>query len=96
MSIDITSPISDRVSQQSLRDVAQRTYVEVGLLISCQSGDVHDFLPSKSFPKSPNWDLLGSMTQGGYEMTDGGARCWSMGGPKGDLTTGRPIRGFVS
>ena len=54
--MDITWPMSHRVSLQSLRDVAQRTYV--GQLIPRQTTEVLDFLPSLTLP---SWNLFGSI-----------------------------------
>ena len=65
-----------RVSQRSLRDNAQRTYVDIGSLIPpCQTNDVHDFLQSAGLPKR---NLLGLMTQGGSGMMEVRGQCMSM------------------
>jgi hypothetical protein len=72
VSIDISWPISRRVSQQSFRDAARRPYVDIGRLTSRQSSDVHDPLPST---RPQNKSLFGSM-MGRKEWCWLG--CWSM------------------
>ena len=60
-----------RVSQQSSRDIAQKTYVDFGWLISCQSREVH--VLSMSLPNGNQ-----SVAHGGLELRTEEGRCWSM------------------
>ena len=63
-------PTSHRVCQQSLQDLAQRTYL--GRLIPRQSIEVLDFLlPSVTLP---NGNLFGSMTRGYQALMKGEGR----------------------
>ena len=73
-----TRPTLYRVSQLWLDKVTQRTYVDVGWLISCQSSDVHDL--------STSGNSLRSVTQGGWEVMQRtrAGRCWSTGGKLDD------------
>ena len=67
--MDITWPTSHRVGQQSLQDVAQRTYL--GRLIPRQPTEV---------PSGPNGNLLRSMAHSGWGVTEERGRCQSMVG----------------
>ena len=66
-------PTSHQGSQQSLiREVAQRTYIDVGWPIHRQYRAVHGLSTSL-----PGVNLLESVTQGGQEMVEGEGGCWS-------------------